>query len=134
MYMLHFNKILSLSEARDAYYEHLNIVNTNRRNEDEFEFVTYLLDQVKMNQFYIESLVEAALKNWKIERVGIIEKNILRISVAEFLDSNNKVPYKVTINEAIEIARKFCSRDSGSFVNGVINRVADILNIKDYKI
>ena len=81
----------------------------------------------------IESLIEKAAINWRIERIGLIERNILRLAVAELLDDANEIPYKATINEAIDIAKKFGNKESSSFVNGIINKIADMLEVKQRK-
>ena len=106
----------------------------NESAEEESVFITYLLNAVENNLKEIEKLIEDAAINWRIERIALIERNILRMSVAELIDENNGVPFKATINEAIDIAKKFGSKESSSFVNGIINKVADIIDIKSKKL
>ncbi len=55
--------------------------------------------------------------------MAIVDRNILRMAVFELLYCSD-IPYKVTLNEAIEMAKKFGSEDSGSFINGVLDRIA----------
>lgn len=114
------------------YYDYFNL--SDEKDGEEVEFSYYLLHQVKMKKEKIESLVEQAAINWRIDRIAVIERNILRVAVAEFLDDENGVPFKATINEAIDIAKKFGSKESSSFVNGIVNKVADLLQIKEVKI
>ncbi len=97
---------------------------------EERDFLIYLLYQVHTNMQKIESLIERAAINWRIERIALIERNILRLSVAELIDEQNSIPFKATINEAIDIAKKFGNKESSSFVNGIINKVADMIEIK----
>lgn len=69
----------------------------------------------------LDSKIETALENWDIDRVSLIDKNILRFALAEILFFP-KVPPKVIINEAIEIAHKYSSLDAGGFINGILDR------------
>ncbi len=147
LYSLEFNKDMTVDEAVKTYVTYFNIssLKQNEKNEtavnneapsseEESVFITYLLNTVKNNINEIERLIEEAAINWRIERIALIERNILRMSVAELIDENNGVPFKATINEAIDIAKKFGSKESSSFVNGIINKVADIIDIKSKKL
>ncbi len=145
LYSMEFNKNQTIQEAVESYLTYFNIAsmkwsdknetqNNNESSEEESVFITYLLTTVKTNIKEIERLIEDAAINWRIERIALIERNILRMSVAELIDENNGVPFKATINEAIDIAKKFGSKESSSFVNGIINKVADIIDIKNKKL
>jgi transcription antitermination protein NusB len=137
LYSAEFNKSLSIKDAIDIYYQYFNLTGKCQGSEgdtEEYNFIVYLLGEVEKNTAQIEKLIEDAAINWRIERIALIERNILRMSVAELIDTNNGVPFKATINEAIDIAKKFGSRDSSSFVNGIINKVADIIDVKSTKL
>jgi N utilization substance protein B len=71
----------------------------------------------------IDGTIAAALENWEMGRVALVDKNILRFSLAELLYFAD-VPPAVVINEAIEIARRFSTEDAGRFVNGLLDRFA----------
>ena len=68
------------------------------------------------------SLIEKQTHNWDIERITLIDRLILRLAVTEFLYFPD-IPPKVTINEALEIARKYSTSDSVGFINGVLDAV-----------
>jgi len=124
-------------EAIESYYEFFNLPSKNFDEEIEKEernFIDYLLGEVTGNIQRVEELIEQAAINWRMNRIALIERNILRMSVAELIDEGNGVPFKATINEAIDIAKKFGSKESSSFVNGIINKVADIIDIKSKKL
>ncbi len=70
----------------------------------------------------IDSLIKGCSEHWHLDRIGIVERNILRIAVNEFL-SMDDIPTSVTIDEAIEIARKFGTDYSAAFVNGVLDKI-----------
>ena len=69
----------------------------------------------------LDDRIRTALTNWDLERVSLIDKNIIRFALAEILYFPD-VPSKVIINEAIEIARKYSSGEAGRFVNGILDR------------
>ena len=71
----------------------------------------------------IDELIAAASKNWRIERMSRVDRNILRLGACELLAFRD-VPIKVVINEAVELAKKFSTEDSGRFVNGVLSAVS----------
>ncbi len=71
----------------------------------------------------IDQLIERHAEHWRMERMAAVDRNLLRISVAEFLGFS-KTPRPVVINEALEIARKFSSPESVQFINGVLDSVA----------
>lgn len=137
LYGMDFNKKNSYEEAVDEYYAYYNIAAACPdavSDEEERQFITYLLATVFENRGRIESLIEKAAINWRIDRIAFIERNILRLSVAELLDEGNGIPFKATINEAVDIAKKFGNKESSSFVNGIINKVADMIDIKQRKL
>src|SRR5579884_3036215 len=86
------------------------------------QFATELITGVLGNAQQIDALIKKFLKNYDIERLGAVDRNVLRVAVFEML-FNNEVPPVVSINEAIEIAKKFGSEHSGQFVNGVLDRI-----------
>lgn len=70
----------------------------------------------------IDSLIERHAEHWRMERMAAVDRNLLRVAVAELL-SYPETPRAVVINEALEIARKFSSPESVQFVNGVLDSV-----------
>ena len=62
--------------------------------------------------------------NWKLERMARVDRNILRLAVYEILKRAD-VPVKVTLNEAIELSKKYGSEESSAFVNGILDRIAN---------
>lgn len=70
----------------------------------------------------IDAELRAAADNWSLERMAVVERNVLRIGVYELVH-DDEIPEKVAINEAIDLARRFSSEDACAFVNGVLDRV-----------
>jgi N utilization substance protein B len=71
----------------------------------------------------IDKLIHQCAKNWSLERMAVVDRNVLRLAVYEILYRTD-IPTSVTINEAIEIAKKFGTDESGAFVNGILDSVA----------
>ena len=71
---------------------------------------------------HIDPLIEEHSKNWKLDRMSCVDRNIMRIAVFEILLCED-IPPKVSINEAIDIAKKFGTEDSGAFINGIIDSI-----------
>jgi N utilization substance protein B len=87
-------------------------------------FMQALLDQVVDKQKDIDLLIEKAAPDWPLEKISVVDRNILRIGLAELLFADrSEVPPKVAINEAIELAKSFGGDTSGRFVNGVLGAV-----------
>ena len=70
----------------------------------------------------IDKKIEEVARNWQISRMAAIDRNILRLSTYELLNRDD-VPPLVTINEAIELAKKFSTKNSGPFVNGILDNI-----------
>ena len=70
----------------------------------------------------IDELITSSSKNWRLDRMSRVDRNILRLGAAELLSSD--VPVKVVINEAVELAKRFGTAESSAFVNGVLDRIA----------
>lgn len=73
----------------------------------------------------INELIHKCAKNWTLDRMAVVDRNVLRIAVYEILYRMD-IPTSVTINEAIEIAKKYGTDDSGAFVNGILDTVARV--------
>ncbi len=71
----------------------------------------------------IDDLIASASKNWRIDRMSRVDRNILRLGACELLAFRD-VPTKVVINEAVELAKRFGTAESSAFVNGVLDRIA----------
>lgn len=101
------------------------------RNSEEFApgvgdipFMKELLSGVLQKQSDLDKVIEKAAPEWPIDKISIIDRNILRLGLFELLFSDRKeVPAKVAINEAIELAKTFGGEKSGKFVNGVLGAV-----------
>lgn len=69
----------------------------------------------------IDQIIEENSENWTMERMAVVDRNILRVAVYEL--KYGDVPYKVIIDEAVELAKRYGSEESGAFINGIIDRI-----------
>ncbi len=86
-------------------------------------YASTLVEGVRAHRDAIDEHIRATSHHWRIERMSLIDRNILRIGVYEILYIDDMTP-AVAINEAVEIARRFGDTESFSFVNGVLDAVA----------
>lgn len=92
-------------------------------NEESVKFSTDLVEGIYRNRVEIDQLIERHSLHWKMVRMTVVDRNILRLGVYELLYLHD-VPTSVVLNEAIEIAKKFGTEDSSAFINGILDNVA----------
>lgn len=92
-------------------------------NKKSILYAKKLLEGVQDKENEINQLISRYAENWRIERMSVIDRSILRLAVYEvnFLDD---VPVSVAINEAVEIAKRYSTDDSGPFINGILDAMA----------
>jgi len=90
--------------------------------EDADEFLRRLVLGVLEHRRELDRLIEQYLENWRLDRINVIDRNILRMALFELLYCED-IPPKVTINEAIDLGKRYGSEESGSFINGILDRI-----------
>jgi len=86
------------------------------------EFARQLLSGTLDHQVEIDKVISAAAQNWNLRRMALVDRNILRMAVYEMLHVQD-IPAKVSINEAIEMGKRFSTQQSGAFINGILDRI-----------
>ncbi|MCB9899228.1 MAG: transcription antitermination factor NusB [Planctomycetes bacterium] len=92
------------------------------------EFARELVDGVHRRVDEIDGMLVGATENWSLERLAAVDRNILRLAVYELIERDD-IPARVTINEAIELGKRFSTAQSGGFVNGVLDRIRKDLGL-----
>ena len=92
-------------------------------SEENNAFVRELVSGAIQNKEKIDNSIKSFAPAWPVEQIAVIDRNILRLAIFEIL-FDNKVPVKVAINEAVELAKNFGSDNSAKFVNGVLGSVS----------
>jgi N utilization substance protein B len=85
-------------------------------------FLLKLVNGVSVARSEIDAIIERFSSNWKISRMMCVDRNVLRIAVFEMCCCDD-IPVKVSINEAIDLGKKFGSDDSGAFINGILDGI-----------
>lgn len=94
-------------------------------------FALTLVEGVVRHRDEIDALVQAWSMNWSLERIGVIERNILRFAICELLFLSD-IPPNVTINEAVEVAKRFGTDEAPSFINGILDRIKqEVVGMRD---
>lgn len=104
--------------------------NLSESDEEDLNFVKDLSKFLKDNLKEIDKLIEESASDWPIEQISLIDRNILRLGIAELL---KETPPKVAINEAIELAKEFGGDTSYKFINGTLGTIYDKL-LKEGKV
>ena len=93
-------------------------------------FALRLLDGVQRDRAMLDRELAGALEHWSIGRLSRVDHNILRLALYEMMRVS-EIPTRVTIDEAIELAKEYGDNESGRFVNGVLDQLATRLGLKD---
>ncbi|MFC2071454.1 transcription antitermination factor NusB [Chloroflexota bacterium] len=121
----------SLYEIDSAWHEAEEVVNrllaNERLSEENASFTRELVRGVIQNREKIDESIQIYAPAWPIEQLAVVDRNILRLAIFEIL-LDNKVPVKVAINEAVELAKMFGSDNSSRFVNGVLGSVSTLVS------
>lgn len=96
-------------------------------SDDVRKFADNIVEGVIKSLSTIDNIITLSAENWSVDRMPVVDRNILRMAAYELL-SIKDIPVKVTINEAIEIAKRFGGEDSSSFINGILDRI-----VRDHK-
>jgi transcription antitermination protein NusB len=94
-----------------------------KESSDIKEFTEKLVKGTLESLEEIDSIIEKTTENWFLKRMAAVDRNILRFAAYEILHRKD-IPYAVTINEALEIAKKYSSAEAASFLNGVLDKLA----------
>lgn len=90
---------------------------------EEIAFAERLCAGVQGRKAEIDALIESCSTNWRLSRMPVVDRNVLRLAAFELLGCED-IPPNVSINEAIELAKRFGTADSRAFVNGIVDRLA----------
>jgi len=85
-------------------------------------FARLLVEAVLEHQDELDRDISAVALNWKLSRMAVVDRNILRLGLAELL-ACPETPFKVILNEAVELARRFSSENATAFVNGLLDKL-----------
>ncbi len=118
--------VLYACEMRPAEEPQLifNIISENNEeySEENVKYSSKLFRGVRDNITELDNIISKFAKNWDIGRMAAIDRTLLRMAITEFSKDFN-IPYKVVIDEAVELAKQFGAEESGKFVNGLLDNI-----------
>lgn len=110
-----------LNPSRNLAADELFLKRRLLEDRESIDFASSLISGVRRNRAELDDLLRRRADNWSLERMAATDRNLLRLSAFEILYT--ETPGRVIINEAVEIAKRFGSKTSPQFVNGVLDRV-----------
>lgn len=122
VYQIIMNKSNS-EEALKNFYE-------NQENElpnEEKEYIDNCVSGIERNSEKIDKYIEEYSKGWKVNRISKVDLAIMRVAIYEMLERKD-IPNAVAVNEAIELAKKYSSEKSSSFINGILGNVIRVID------
>ena len=122
MFQQEFNAGLTPEQAASLYLDNFEIT------EEAKEYAVQLVNGTIQNADDIRRLIDAHSTHWKLDRMAMVDRNILKIATYELKFLGSEIPSSVAINEAIEIGKKFGSQESGAFLNGVLDNISKSLH------
>ncbi len=125
----HIFKLLYSMEIQKKYTEEqIEIyIENNNIDQETGEDIKNTINEIIKNSETIEKLISDNLKTkWQIERISKVDLSILKLAIYEI--KYKELPYKISINEAIEIAKKYGEDTSGSFINGILGSIVNANN------
>ncbi|QCQ22615.1 transcription antitermination factor NusB [Desulfoglaeba alkanexedens] len=93
-------------------------------------FAEILVTGVRTHRDHIDRTLASASENWRVDRMSPVDRNILRIALYEILFCDD-IPPRVSVNEAIELAKRYGSADSRAFVNGVLDHILNLVAVRE---
>lgn len=119
LFRVEFNTVEEMKEQIDFSVEDINDLTDDDRDYivDKTNTIISLIDE-------IDSIIESVSSGWRLERIGKAELAILRLAIYE-MKYDSDVPFKVAINEAVELSKIYCNEDAKSFINGVLAKVEE---------
>ena len=105
------------------YSEFLEIFEQSH-SQDVIDYADMLINGVKSNKDDIDKKIQSTSQHWKVDRMAIVDRNILRMAVYEMKIMSAQLEPKIAINEAIELAKRFSTSESSGFINGILDQIA----------
>ncbi len=94
----------------------------NSLSENDKVYISDVVDGVHKNLEFVNNLIETHSRGWKIGRISKVDLCIMRLSIYEICFRKD-IPFSVSVNEAVELAKKYSNEDAGSFVNGILSKI-----------
>lgn len=121
LFQLDLNKRMEVDSALGSFWESHGNVDASARM-----FTESLVSGVRSSIEELDDRIAGVAQHWDVDRMGVIDRNVIRLAVYEMLRMMD-IPPVVSINEAVDIAKRFGTSESGRFVNGILDRICESL-------
>jgi N utilization substance protein B len=137
IHQMDVNPELTAEAAVARYFDHLAAPRGVVEDDDEQDLPSSRIDRALVDELVrgvadhraaIDEALARVSRNWRVERMAVVDRNIIRIALHELLHCET-VPVSVVINEAVELAKRFGTAEGAAFVNGLLDRAAGELDI-----
>ena len=115
--------LFQIEYAPQITFDQLLALFENKIEASALKYADSIIQGVQKSRSEIDLKIQEASRHWKLERMGGVDRNILRLAVYEMFYADEKIEPKIVINEAIEIAKIYGSQESSAFVNGLLDQV-----------
>ena len=124
-------KLLYQTEIQKDDYEWQidYVLNSKHFDIKDIEYIKDVIWGVLKNKTEIDELIEKHAIGWKLNRISKVDLAILRVGIYEILFRND-IPYNVSVNEAVEMAKKYSTEEAGSFINGILSKIPKVQDVK----
>ena len=112
--------LLQFSNESNVALENVNI-----KSALDLEYMQRVCNELSEHNYDIEEMITKHAKNWSLSRIAKVDLAILKLSICEIVYMNKEVPVKVSINEAIDLAKLYCDDKSPKFINGILGSVVN---------
>ena len=112
--------LLQFSNESNVDLEDVNI-----KNALDLDYMKRVCSELSEHNYDIEEIITKHAKNWSLNRIAKVDLAILKLSICEIVYMNKEVPVKVSINEAIDLAKLYCDDKSPKFINGILGSVVN---------
>jgi N utilization substance protein B len=109
-------------QKEDKEQQIQTVLDENELTENDRRYITDVISGVFDNVSYLDKLIEKNSKGWKLNRIPKVDLSILRLGSYEICFRED-IPYSVTVNEAVELAKKYSGEDAGAFINGILSHI-----------
>ncbi len=104
----------------------------NESEDDVANFAVSLMKGTLENIATLDDLISKSAQNWQLKRMSMVDRNVMRMAAYELIYEPD-IPAKVSINEAINLAKKYSDEESGKFVNGILDKIKRDIDIGEIK-
>lgn len=115
--------LFQIEFAPQISFEDLLALFDEKKDLGTIKYADEIIHGVQAHKIKIDEKIQEASRHWKIERMGGVDRNILRMAIFEMFHAKELIEPKIAINEAIEIAKIYGTQESASFVNGLLDQV-----------